>query len=243
VVGLIPLLAVEVLREEDMEKLPEFYKRMKWFLQHKPREAQAILSRGEGEAGKVCYLLAVPSMERLERVLKYVLDENEFLSPNGIRALSKYHQNHPYVCDLDGQRNEIDYEPAESRTWLFGGNSNWRGPVWMPINFLLLEALERYHFFYGDSFQVECPTGSGQKMNLGEVARFLGRRLAGLFLPDKQGNRPCHGGDPRYAQDPNWKDLILFHEYFHGDNGKGLGASQQTGWTALVAELLQAKRP
>ncbi|HJT24134.1 MAG TPA: glucosidase, partial [bacterium] len=238
-VGIIPLFAVEVLREEDLEKLPEFYKRMKWFIANKPEEAKAILCRDEGEAGKGCYLLAVPSKERLIRVLKYVLDENEFLSPYGVRALSKFHQDHPYVCDLMGQRSQIDYEPAESRTWLFGGNSNWRGPVWMPLNFLLIESLERYHYFYGDNFKVECPTGSGQMMNLSEVARFLGKRLVKLFLPDAQGNRPCHGGDPRYAQDPAWKDLPLFYEYFHGDNGKGLGASHQTGWTALVAKLLE----
>ncbi len=239
-VGIIPLFAVEVLRECDLEKLPEFYKRMKWFIQNRPEEAQAVLCRDEGEPGKGCYLLAVPSKERLVRVLKYVLDENEFLSPHGVRALSKFHQDHPYVCDLMGQRSEIDYEPAESRTWLFGGNSNWRGPVWMPLNFLLVESLERYHYFYGDDFKVECPTGSGQWMNLSEVAQFLGKRLAQLFLPDAQGNRPCHGGDERYAKDPAWKDLALFYEYFNGDNGKGLGASHQTGWTALVAKLLES---
>ena len=238
-VGIIPLFAVEVLREADLEKLPEFYKRMKWFIQNKPEEAKAVLCRDEGEVGKGCYLLAVPSKERLVRVLKYVLDENEFLSPYGIRALSKFHKDHPYTFDLDGQRSQIDYEPAESQCGIFGGNSNWRGPVWMPINFLLIEALERYHYFYGDDLKVECPTGSGRRMNLGEVAQFLGKRLGGLFLPDAQGNRPCHGGDPRYAKDPAWKDLTLFYEYFHGDNGKGLGASHQTGWTALVAKLLE----
>ncbi len=240
VVGIIPLFAVDILKEETLEKLPEFYKRMKWFLRYRPEEAKAILRRDEGKVGKGCYLLAVPSKERLVRVLKYVLDENEFLSPYGIRAVSKFHKDHPYVCDVMGQRNEIDYEPAESRTSLFGGNSNWRGPVWMPINFLLIETLERYHHFYGDDLKVECPTGSGQWMNLKEVAQFLGKRLSQLFLPDSGGNRPCHGGDPRYAKDPAWKDLVLFYEYFHGDNGKGLGASHQTGWTALVAKLLES---
>jgi hypothetical protein len=239
VVGLIPLIAVEILKEEELDNLPEFYKRMKWFMHHKPEEARSILRRDEGQVGKGCYLLAVPSKERLTRVLRYVLDENEFLSPHGIRALSKFHQDHPFTLDLDGQRSQIDYEPAESRTWLFGGNSNWRGPVWMPINFLLVEALERYHRFYGDELKVECPTGSGKWMTLGEVAGFLSKRIAGLFLPDAQGNRPCHGGDPRYAKDPAWKDYPLFYEYFHGDSGKGLGASHQTGWTALVAKLME----
>ncbi len=239
-VGIIPLFAVEILKEETLEKLPEFYKRMKWFMQHKPKEAEPILRRDEGEAGKGCYLLAVPSKERLLRVLRYVLDEKEFLSPYGIRALSKFHQDHPYRFDLDGQQNLIDYEPAESQCDIFGGNSNWRGPVWMPLNFLLVESLERYHHFYGEDLKVECPTGSGQWMNLGEVAQFLGRRLNRLFLPDEKGNRPCHGGDPRFATDPAWKDLALFYEYFNGDNGKGLGASHQTGWTSLVAKLLES---
>ncbi len=240
VVGIIPLFAVEILKEETLQKLPEFYKRMKWFIQHKPEEAKAILRRDEGEAGKGCYLLAVPSKERLVRVLKYVLDENEFLSPYGIRALSKFHKDHPYNFDLAGQRSRIDYEPAESQCGIFGGNSNWRGPVWFPINFLLVETLERYHHFYGDDLKLECPTGSGHWMNLKEVAVFLGQRLSRLFLPDEKGNRPCHGGDPRYAQDPAWKDLVLFYEYFHGDQGKGLGASHQTGWTALAAKLLES---
>ncbi|HVZ79917.1 MAG TPA: glucosidase [bacterium] len=239
VVGLIPLIAVEILKEEELENLPEFHKRMKWFLHHRPEEAQAILRRDAGQVGKGCYLLSVASKEKLVRVLKYVLDENEFLSPYGIRALSKFHRDHPFKLRLDGQENQVDYEPAESRTWLFGGNSNWRGPVWMPINFLLVEALERYHHFYGDEVKVECPTGSGKWMDLGEVADFLSKRIAALFLPDAEGNRPCHGGDPRYAQDPAWKDYALFYEYFHGDNGKGLGASHQTGWTALVAKLME----
>jgi hypothetical protein len=238
-VGIIPLFAVEIIKEETLEKLPEFYKRMKWFMQHKPKEAGPILRRDEGEAGKGFYLLAVPSKERLLKVLKYVLDENEFLSPYGIRALSKFHKDHPYTFDLDGQRSLIDYEPGESQCGIFGGNSNWRGPVWMPLNFLLVESLERYHCFYGEDLKVECPTGSGHWMNLGEVARFIAQRLNGLFLPDEKGNRPCHGGDARFAADPAWKDLALFYEYFNGDNGKGLGASHQTGWTALVAKLLE----
>ncbi len=239
-VGIIPLFAVEILSEETLEKLPEFYKRMKWFMQHKPKEAASILRRDEGEVGKGCYLLAVLSKERLLKVLKYVLDENEFLSPFGIRALSKFHRDHPYVLDLDGEQSRIGYEAGESQCGIFGGNSNWRGPVWMPINFLLVESLERYHHFYGNDLKVECPTGSGHWMNLGEVAQFLGRRLNLLFLPDEKGNRPSHGGEPRFANDSDWKELILFYEFFDGDNGKGLGASHQTGWTSLIAKLLES---
>jgi hypothetical protein len=239
VVGLIPVFAVEILEEEKLDKLPEFYKRMKWFMAHKPEEAGAILRRDQGEKGRGRFLLAVPSQERLVRVLRYILDENEFLSPYGIRMLSKYHQDHPFSLQLNGQDHRVDYEPGESRTGLFGGNSNWRGPVWMPLNYLLIESLERYHHFYGDDLKVECPTGSGNFMNLKDVALFLSERVEKLFLPDEQGGRPCHGTEARYAKDPAWKDLVLFYEYFHGDNGKGLGASHQTGWTALVAKLLE----
>jgi hypothetical protein len=181
----------------------------------------------------------MPSKDQLMRVLRYVLDENEFLSPYGIRMLSKYHQDHPYTLELNGKSHRVGYEPAESRTGLFGGNSNWRGPVWMPINFLLIESLERYHHFYGDDLKVECPTGSGNFKTLKEVAVFLSDRVTLLFLPDEKGARPCHGTEERYAKDPAWKDLVLYYEYFNGDNGKGLGASHQTGWTALVAKLLE----
>ena len=239
VVGIIPLFAVEILEEETLEKLPEFYKRMKWFMAHKPDEARPILHRDQGEKGQGRYLLSVPSQDQLIRVLRYVLDEKEFLSPYGIRMLSKYHQDHPFVLELNGKEFRIDYEPGESRTGLFGGNSNWRGPVWMPLNYLLIETLERYHHFYGDDFKVECPTGSGKFLTLKEIAGFLSDRVTRLFLPDAQGVRPCQGTEERYAKDPAWKDLVLFYEYFHGDNGKGLGASHQTGWTALVAKLLE----
>jgi hypothetical protein len=186
-------------------------------------------------------LLAIPTRNQLERVLRYVLDENEFLSPYGIRSLSRIHSNRPYIFRLDGQEYRVDYEPGESTTRLFGGNSNWRGPVWFPVNYLLIEALERYHHFYGDSLRVECPTGSGRMLNLQQVADELRCRLARLFLPDAQGRRPCHGEDRRYAEDPNWRDLLLFHEYFHGETGRGLGASHQTGWTALAVQLLERR--
>ena len=230
-VGLLPLIAVEILDEETIRKLPGFYKRFQWFMEHRADLAKNI---SYCEAGNNSRLLAIPSRERLERVLRYMLDENEFLSPHGLRSVSKFHEAHPYVFSAGGVEHRVNYDPGESTTHLFGGNSNWRGPVWFPINFLMLEALERYGHFYGDSLQVECPTGSGKRMNLRQVAGELSTRLAGLFLPDAGGFRPCHGGDPRFAADPHWRDLVLFHEYFHGETGRGLGASHQTGWTALV---------
>jgi hypothetical protein len=163
-----------------------------------------------------------------------MLDENEFLSPHGLRSVSKFHEKNPCVFHAGGCEHRVDYEPGESNSYLFGGNSNWRGPVWFPINFLIIEALERYHHFYGDTLKVECPTGSGRTMNLGKVSLELNSRLARIFLPDTSGRRPCHGDDTRFARDPHWRDLVLFHEYFHGETGRGLGASHQTGWTALA---------
>jgi hypothetical protein len=185
-------------------------------------------------------LLAIPSRERLIRVLRYVLDENEFLSPHGLRSLSRIHKEQPYSLRIDGEEFTAEYEPAESRNRVFGGNSNWRGPVWFPLNHLFVEVLERYHYAYGDSLKVECPTGSGHFMDLAAVAHFLRTRLARLFLPDADGRRACHGDCPHFGGDPHWKDLVLFHEYFHGDDGTGLGASHQTGWTALIAPTLES---
>jgi hypothetical protein len=184
-------------------------------------------------------LLAIPSRDRLLRVLRYLLDENEFLSPYGIRSLSRTYRDRPYTFSLAGTSTIVEYVPGESNTGLFGGNSNWRGPVWFPVNYLLIEALERYHHFYGDSLQVECPTGSGEMMNLEQVAEEIARRLASLFLPDTSGRRPCHGDDRRFAEDPHWRDLVLFYEYFHGETGRGCGASHQTGWTALATRCLE----
>jgi hypothetical protein len=240
IVGLIPLLAVEVLRDEVIERLPGFRKRLQWFLTNRKDLARNISymdPHADGDHGR--RLLAIPSRERLLRVLAYMLDEKEFFSPYGVRSMSRFHAEHPYVLKFFDQELRVDYEPAESTTGQFGGNSNWRGPVWFPINYLLVEALERYHHFYGDDLRVECPTGSGRLMNLAEVAHELGRRLTRLFLPDAHGRRPCHGDDRRYAEDPHWRELVLFYEYFHGDNGKGLGAGHQTGWTALAARLLE----
>jgi hypothetical protein len=240
-VGLLPLIAVEVLEDNVLQRLPGFCKRMQWFLDHRRDLAQQIsyLERDTTDGKHGHRLLAIPSRERLERVLRYMLDENEFLSPHGLRSVSRAHKAHPFICRIGGEQYDVQYDPGESTTGLFGGNSNWRGPIWFPINFLIVEALERYHHFYGDSLKVECPTGSGRWLNLKEVSHELAARLARLFLPDEKGRRPCHGDDPRFVTDPYWRDLVLFHEYFHGDTGKGLGASHQTGWTALVARLLE----
>jgi hypothetical protein len=239
-VGLIPLFAVELLEQELIDRLPGFKKRMEWFLSNRKDLARHIAYM-EGRAGNAhgVRLLAIPSRERLVRVLRYLLDENEFLSPHGIRALSRVHREKPYVMEAGGREYRVEYAPGESETGLFGGNSNWRGPVWFPVNYLLIEALERYHHFYGDSLRVECPVGSGRWMSLQEVATEIASRLARVFLPDRDGRRPCHGAERRYAVDPHWRDLILFHEYFHGDTGRGVGASHQTGWTALAARCVE----
>jgi hypothetical protein len=238
-VGIIPLFAVEFIEEGRLDQLPGFAKRTRWFLKHRPDLAANIsyMARDGADAGR--RLLAIPSRERLERVLRYVLDEREFLSPYGIRSLSRAYAEKPFVFGANGERYQVDYEPGESRTWLFGGNSNWRGPVWFPLNYLLIEALERYHLFYGDGFTMEFPTGSGRRLNLAEISAELARRLVGLFMPDDSGRRAALGPEGRFATDPHWKDLLLFHEYFHGDTGEGLGANHQTGWTALVARLIE----
>jgi hypothetical protein len=238
-VGLIPLFAVEVLHDRDLEKVPGFKKRMEWFLANRRDFARHVTFAEATQVELKRRLLAIPSRERLTRVLKYMLDENEFLSPYGIRSLSKVHAQQPFLFDVGGEQCRVDYSPGESTTPLFGGNSNWRGPVWFPVNYLLIESLERYHHFYGDSFKVECPTGSGNLLTLKQVARELEGRMTKLFLRQPGGKRPCHGPSARYAQDPHWKELLLFHEYFHGDDGRGLGASHQTGWTALVVRCIE----
>ncbi|MFN8572994.1 MAG: hypothetical protein U0132_13175 [Gemmatimonadaceae bacterium] len=241
-VGLIPLFACEILEGDVISTLPGFAKRLKWFVENRPDLARYIsyLSQPTGDGNEHSHrLLAIPSRERLQRVLRYLLDESEFLSAHGIRSVSRVHKDHPYVFAFGNQEYRVAYDPAEGTSGLFGGNSNWRGPVWFPVNYLLIEALERYHHFYGDEFRVECPVGSGQMMHLGEVAAELSRRLGSLFVPDEGGHRPCHGGDARYATHDAWKDLVLFHEYFHGDTGRGVGASHQTGWTSLVVRCLE----
>jgi hypothetical protein len=239
-VGIIPLFAASSLNEEVIfRRLPGFAKRMRWFLRNRQDLARNIsFMESPKRPDDTVYLLAIPSRERLVRVLRTVLDENEFLSPFGVRSLSRLHREHPFELAVDGEVRRVEYVPGESRDGMFGGNSNWRGPIWFPANYLLIEALERYHHFYHDTLKVECPTGSGQMMSLDEVAAELRRRLASLFLADPQGRRPAHGNDPRFAADPHWKDLVLFYEYFHGDDGRGLGASHQTGWTALASLIL-----
>ena len=237
-VGLIPLFAGQVLPDVEVDRLPGFSKRMRWFLENRPDLAAHVYYRPEETGLSGARLLAIAPRERLQRILRYVLDESEFLSPNGIRSLSRVHEAHPYV--LDGHQEwSVRYDPGDSTTGMFGGNSNWRGPIWFPTNYLLIEALERYHHFYGDSLLVECPTGSGRMMTLRDVAHEISRRLLGLFLPDGRGRRPAHGDEARYAVDPAFRNLVLFYEFFHGDTGQGLGASHQTGWTALAIEALR----
>jgi hypothetical protein len=240
-VGLIPLIAVEVIEDRVVQKLPGFLKRMNWFLGNRKELAgiSACMARQEAELGHRYRLISIPSRQRLVRSLRYLLDENEFLSPHGIRSLSKVHEKNPFEFGARGASLEVGYVPGESNSNLFGGNSNWRGPIWFPINYLIIEALERYHHFYGDSLRVEFPTGSGELMNLDEVANELTRRLVSIFLPGEEGRRPWHGDLRKFAEDPYWRDLMLFNEYFHGDTGRGLGASHQTGWTALITRNIK----
>ncbi len=271
-VGLIPLLACEVLEKSSIDKLPGFQKRMQWFIDNRkdlsrfiifmsdepssngmkarPSSDSAIDQRSteydDQEKVEGLFLLAIPSKKKLKRVLRYALDEKEFLSPFGLRSLSRFHLEHPFRLQSDGGSLEVHYTPGESDSGLFGGNSNWRGPIWFPINFLFVEALQRYHHYFGDSVKVECPTGSGRMMNLDEVSRELAGRLGTLFRADETGARPSNGQERCYADDPAFSDLVLFYEHFHGDTGRGLGASHQTGWTSLVArclEISQGRQP
>jgi hypothetical protein len=237
-VGLIPLFGVMTLEPEDVDRLLGFKRRMQWFLDHKPLMAQHVDDSMKTEKGPR-RLLSLVNRKRLERVLRYVLDESEFLSPYGIRALSKYHQAHPYVLQLDGYEHRVSYDPAESTTGMFGGNSNWRGPVWFPVNFLMIESLQKFHWYYRESLKVEFPTGSGKSVDLWEISMQLSRRLISIFLRESDGFRPVYGRGEKFQKDPFWHDWILFYEYFHGDTGQGLGASHQTGWTSLVAKLIE----
>jgi hypothetical protein len=238
-VGLIPLFAVEALEPEVVDKLPGFKRRMQWFLENVPGVPAHIAETQRNVRGGVRRLLSIVSCDQLVRVLRYMLDEEEFLSPYGVRGVSKFHCDHPYVLNFNGQSYRVDYEPGESQTGLFGGNSNWRGPVWFPLNFLLIETLQKFHYYYQQEFKVECPAGSGRFMALWDVAAELSRRLTHLFLRGPDGRRPVFGENELFQTDPHWRNMLLFHEYFHGDNGTGLGASHQTGWTGLVAKLIQ----
>ena len=241
-VGLIPLFAVETLEPGTLARLPGFARRLEWFIEHRPDLTKNVACmRTPGNAER--RLLSIVDRDQLRRVLQVMLDEREFLSPYGIRALSRIHLERPFAVSLGGSTHSVNYEPGESSTGLFGGNSNWRGPIWFPVNFLIVESLQRFHHYLGPDFKVECPTGSGTWMTLSEVATELSRRLTRLFLRDADGRRPVHGADERFQTDPHWRDLILFYEYFHGDNGRGVGASHQTGWTGLIAKLMQQSSP
>ncbi|MFN5062749.1 MAG: MGH1-like glycoside hydrolase domain-containing protein, partial [Pseudomonadota bacterium] len=247
-VGIIPMFVVEILEDHKIRKLPGFKKRLDWFIANNPALAKQLAASHRAQSSSAespnssrgrDTLLSIPSTKQLLRLLSYVLDEREFLSAHGMRSLSRIHAEYPYRLTLENRDYGIDYCPGDSNTDFFGGNSNWRGPVWFPMNALLIEALEKYHAFYGDDFKVECPTGSGTYMTLSEVAREISRRLTSLFVPDSNGARPCHGDNPLYARNPHWQNLVLFYEHFHGDNGRGIGASHQTGWTALVSECIE----
>ena len=237
-VGLIPLFAVETLEPEVLDRLPDFKKRLEWFIDNRPDLAENVACmRTEGMEER--RLLSIADEDKLRSILRFMLDEREFLSPYGIRALSQFHRAHPYILNVDGMEHRVDYEPGESTTGLFGGNSNWRGPIWFPVNYLLVESLQKFHYYLGDDFKVEFPTGSGTMLSLWEVAGELSRRMTSIFLRDESGRRPACGSFDKFHNDPQWRDLVLFHEYFHGDSGAGLGASHQTGWTGLVTKLMQ----
>jgi hypothetical protein len=239
-VGLIPLFAVESLEPELLAEVPGFRRRLEWFLSHRPDLARLVShwqSPGLGERR----LLSLLRGHRMKRLLKRMLDETEFLSDYGIRALSRAHLEHPFMMDIDGEQHTVRYAPAESETRQFGGNSNWRGPIWFPVNFLIIESLQKFHHYYGDDFKVECPTGSGHFVTLDAVATELSPRLARIFLRNEQGERPVMRHQPALQNDPYYRDCIPFYEYFHGDIGRGVGASHQTGWTALIAKLLMPR--
>jgi len=239
-VGLLPLCATTIVEKSSRERVPRTMAAIHERLRRMPELLKTIHPTGPGHFGVAERgILALVNPERLRRILTKMLDENEFLSPYGIRSLSKFHEQHPYVFHADGSEYRVDYLPAESNTGMFGGNSNWRGPIWMPVNVLILRALLNFYLYYGDSFKIECPTGSGKMMNLFEVSKEIGGRLIRIFTRDEHGRRPVYGGSEKFQSDPHWRDHILFYEYFHGDNGAGLGASHQTGWTGLVAKLIQ----
>ena len=245
-VGLIPLFAVTTLEPELLKRLPGFKKRLEWFINNRPQlKRNVACMEAEGIGARrmlaLCYVTKdrMESQDRLRQILTKLLDENEFLSNYGIRALSKYHNANPYTFYVNSEAHTVKYEPAESSSGLFGGNSNWRGPIWFPVNYLLIESLQKFHHYLGDEFKVECPTGSGNWLNLWQVAEEISQRLTQIFLPNAKGERPLYGKIDQFQTNPHWRDLILFHEYFHGDNGAGIGASHQTGWTGLVAKLIQ----
>jgi len=236
-VGLLPLCAVTVFEGEFRKKYPHIMERLKSFVEARP-ELTAYIHNPARPGQNDRRLGAILNEDKLKRVLARMLDENEFLSPYGIRALSRYHATHPYVFRVGEQEYSVPYLPAESDTGMFGGNSNWRGPIWMPVNALIIRALLQYYAYYGNDFTVECPTGSGRKMNLYEVAEEISRRLSAIFVRGEDNRRPVFGGERKFQEDPHWKDYLQFYEYFHGDNGAGLGANHQTGWTGVIARVM-----
>jgi len=239
-VGLLPICATSIVEKEQREKVPSVVQAIRERQRRMPELCNYMHLTGPGNFGVAERgILAVVNKERLLRILSRMLDENEFLGKHGIRSISKYHEEHPYILYVNGQEHRVDYLPAESNTGMFGGNSNWRGPVWMPMNAMIIRALQQYYLYYGDNLKVECPTGSGRMMNLFEVSKEISDRLISTFTLDSNGKRPVYGGTEKFQTDPNWRDYILFYEYFHGDNGAGLGASHQTGWTGLVAKLIE----
>ena len=239
VVGLVPLFAVETISVSALRRLPDFSSRVRWFARHRPSLCESVFTTEEGgEPGPGRQMLSVLSQDRLRRVLSRLFDESEFLSPYGVRSMSRHHRDNPVSIDLDSQSHQVDYEPAESCTEMFGGNSNWRGPIWFPINFLIVESLQKYHWFLGDDWKLPFPTGSSRELHLSAIAGELSRRLIDIFVPGGDRRRPVNGRCDRFDFDPAWRDHITFPEYFHGDTGAGLGATQQTGWTALVAKLI-----
>jgi hypothetical protein len=240
-VGLIPLFAVETLEPELLEKLPDFRRRLHWFLNYRPDLAN-LVSRWDEPGRGERRLLSLLRGRRMKQLLKRMLDETEFLSEYGVRAVSKYHEEHPYTFAYQGTSLTVAYVPGDSDSGLFGGNSNWRGPIWFPVNYLLIESLQKFHHYYGDEFKVECPTGSGRFLTINDVANELGRRLTRIFLRDEHDRRAVFGQHEKLQSDPHFRDYMLFFEYFHGDSGRGVGASHQTGWTGLVAKLLQPRR-
>jgi len=241
IVGLIPLLAVEVLDPDVLKQLPDFTARMEWYLKHRPQLAGLISDWNVCGAGRR-KLLSLLRGHRVKALLKRMLDETQFLSAQGVRSLSKYHEQHPFRYSTGGRTYEVGYWPAESRSGLFGGNSNWRGPVWMPLNYLFIEALQKFHYYYGDDFKIECPTGSGKFVTINDAADELARRLTRLFLKGDDGQRPVLKYHPKLSRDLHFKDYVLFHEYFDGNSGRGVGASHQTGWTGLAARLLRLRK-
>jgi hypothetical protein len=240
-VGLIPLFAVETLEPSLLARVPDFKRRLEWVMRNRPDLATLVSRWHEPRAGER-HLLSLMRGSRMKKVLRRMLSETEFLSDYGVRAISQCHRDQPYTFNWDHQSMTVEYQPGESTSGMFGGNSNWRGPIWFPVNYLIIESLQKFHHYYGDDFRIECPTGSGRFMSIDQVATELGNRLRRIFLKDPSGRRPLYADHPKMQEDPHFRDYLLFYEYFHGDSGRGVGANHQTGWTGLIAKLIQPRR-